>query len=322
MKPIIKVLMTLLVLVLILCSCSPGKTEKPALTSVPTAQIPTPVSEAIELTDGLGRVVKMAGPARRIISLSPSNSEIIFALGAGSALVARDDFTNFPEEASTLPSIGGAGSEFNLESITGLNPDLILAAEIIPIEQIKALEDLKINVFMLSNPVDFDGLYANLTAAGALTGKNDVALSLISDIKARLAVIEDKVAGAENQPTVFYELDGTDPSKPWTTGPGTFINLLLEKAGGKNIASDLEGAWVQISQEELIIRNPDIILLGDSIYGVTAEQVATRPGWENMSAVRKKRVVPINDDLVSRPGPRLIEGLETVAQALHPELFQ
>jgi iron complex transport system substrate-binding protein len=132
-----------------------------------------------------------------------------------------------------------------------------------------------------------------------------------------------KVAGVTEKPKVFYELDATDPARPFTAGKGTFIDLLITQAGGENIAASFEGEYPQISQEELIVQDPDVILLGDALYGgITAESVAARPGWGDLAAVKNNRVLPFNDDLVSRPGPRMIDGLETLAALLHPDLVQ
>jgi iron complex transport system substrate-binding protein len=121
--------------------------------------------------------------------------------------------------------------------------------------------------------------------------------------------------------SLFYEMDGTDPAKPYTAGKGTFITQLIERAGGHNIASDLEG-YPQLSLEQVVAADPAFIILGDVRYGVTPESIAERPGWENLSAVKNGKVFPFNDDLVSRPGPRLVDALEELAKMLRPELFE
>jgi iron complex transport system substrate-binding protein len=128
------------------------------------------------------------------------------------------------------------------------------------------------------------------------------------------------IATTTTRPLVFYELDATEPTKPWTAGPGTFVDQLIARAGGTNLGGSLDGAWVQISQEVLILDDPDIILLGDSAYGITSEQVAARAGWENLKAVTNGQVYPFDDNLVSRPGPRLVDGLIEFARILHPEI--
>ncbi len=258
-----------------------------------------------------------------MISLAPSNTEILFAIGAGKQVVARDDFSNYPEETKDIPSAGGNMGKYSLEEITRLQPDLVLASPLTPADAIKSLKDITPNVFVVDNPKDLDGMYANLTTIAALTGHTAEAETLVSDLKARVQVIQEKTAGITEKPKVFYELDATEPAKPWTSGPGTFIDKLIVMAGGQNIGSILTGDFAQMSQEELIVQNPEIILLGDALYGgIKPEQVAARPGWDAIQAVKDQRVFEFNDDLVSRPGPRMVQGLEELLKIIHPELFQ
>jgi iron complex transport system substrate-binding protein len=274
------------------------------------------------LTDGLGREITLAGPAQRIISLAPSNTEILYEVGAGGQVVAREDFTNFPPEALDLPSIGGGFSELNIELILSLEPDLVLAASLTAAEQIQALEDLGLTVFQISNPADLDGLYDNMRIVAQLTGHEEDAEAAIGVLQVRVEVILEILADTTEQPLVFYELDSTDPSAPWTAGAGTFIDTLITLAGGANMGAAFEGSWVTISAEEILAQDPAIIILGDSIWGVTPEDVAARPGWETLSAVANGTIYPFNDDLASRPGPRMVAGLEELAKLIHPELFE
>jgi iron complex transport system substrate-binding protein len=145
---------------------------------------------------------------------------------------------------------------------------------------------------------------------------------LNESLKARYATVIQKVSQAKAAPTVFYEIDATDPTKPYTSGPGTFIDLVITLAGGKNIGGELKDAFAQISSEELVKQNPDLIVLGDALYGVTPESLAQRAGWNALSAVKDKQVFAFDDNLISRPGPRLIDGLEQMAKLIHPELFK
>ena len=124
------------------------------------------------------------------------------------------------------------------------------------------------------------------------------------------------------RPTVYYELDGTDPSKPYTAGPGSFVDALIARAGGANIGATLSSQYAQISLEQLLVANPDLILLGDSAYGTTPESVKQRSGWGGLTAVKNGNIFPFDDNLVSRPGPRLVDGLEALAKLLHPDLFK
>jgi cobalamin transport system substrate-binding protein len=296
-----------LLIVLSLAACAPAAVEAPAA--------------SIVLTDGLGREVTLAAPAQAIVSLAPSNTELLFGVGAGDQVVAREDFSNYPEAALDLPSIGNT-QEYSLEMIVSLQPDLVLAADVNAPEQIKAIEDLGITVFQITNPVELEGLYENMRIVAQLTGHETETEAWIETAKERVAAVEETIARADTTPTVFYELDATDPTKPWTSGSGTFIDTLITMAGGANIASAMDTPWAQYSQEELIIQDPQIILLGDAMWGVTPEMVAERPGWEGISAVVNGQVQSFNDDLVARPGPRLIDGLEALARAIHPELFE
>lgn len=293
------------------------------LAACATASAPTPGPAAVlTVTDGLGRTLNLDPNPQRVISLAPSNTEILYAVGAGGLVVGRDDFSNFPEEARALPSVGGSMGDYNLEQIANLQPDLVLAAEINTPEQVKALEDLGIQVYYLSNPTDLEGVFQNLLIVGELTGRQSQAEELAASLRARVEAVGQKVAGASVRPKVFYELDGSEPSKPWTTGKGTFMDLLIGLAGGENIGSGMDSAWGQLSLEALLLADPDFILLGDAAYGVTPEQVAARAGWEQLKAVQTGQVIPFNDDMASRPGPRLVDALEILARTLHPELFE
>jgi iron complex transport system substrate-binding protein len=315
MKRIIFLFAFLITLGLLSGACTPAA----IITQTATAE-PSPT--AMTFIDGLNRTVSLPATPARIISLAPSNTEILYAIGAGAQMIARDEFSDVPADAKALPTVGGNMGKYDLEKITSLKPDLVIAAEINTPEQVKALEDLKINVYYLSNPTDLPGMYANLATVGKLTGHQPEADKLIESLKSRVKAVEDKMTGVTNQPKAFYELDGTDPAKPWTTGPGTFMDQLIKMAGGTNAAANMNTQWGQISQEELLIQNPEVILLGDAAYGVTPDQLKQRPGWDKIKAVANGNIQTFDDNLVSRPGPRLVDGLETLARLLHPELYK
>lgn len=328
-----KLTLTLIVLAVLLAACAPAATPQPPAAPTPeptTASKPTttpeptaaPVDQSISLTDGLQRQVKLAKPAQRIVSIAPSNTELVFAVGAGAQLVGRDELSDYPAEAASVQSIGSTYGQLNTEAIIALKPDLILAAEINPPEQVKSLEDLGLTVYWLANPQDFDGLYANIKIIGTLTGHAAEADQLSQSIEARYKAVIEKIAVSSKKPSVFYEIDATDPTKPYTVGPGTFIDKLIDLAGGYNIGQALKDQFAQISSEELVKVNPDIIVLGDALYGVTPESLAQRAGWDKLSAVQNNAVYTFDDNLVSRPGPRLIDGLEGFAKLFHPELFK
>jgi iron complex transport system substrate-binding protein len=301
----------ILTLGLLLAACAPAATPAP-----------TPTPAALTLVDGLGRTVTLPGPAQRIVSLAPSNTEILFAIGAGPQTVGRDELSDYPEAAKIVASIGSTFGPLNTEVIVATRPDLVLAAEINSPEQVKALEDLGLAVFWLANPKDYAGLNQNLLTVGALTGHTAEAQALADSLTARVTAVTEKLKAISARPRVFYELDATDPTKPFTVGPGTFMDTMLTLAGAANVAAGLDNPYPQISSEELVQQNPEVILLGDAAFGVTAESVAQRPGWSALAAVKDNRILAFDDNLASRPGPRLVEGLEQLAKLLHPELFK
>ncbi len=291
------------------------------LSACGTPAAPTQAAAAITLTDGLSREVKLAAPAQRVISIAPSNTEILFAIGADKQVIARDNLSDYPEAAKNVQDIGSAYEALNTELIVSLKPDLILAAEINTPEQVKALEDLGLTVYYLKNPTTLEEMYANLNIVAQLTGREKESAALIESLKARVAAVDKKIIPLSSRMNVFYEIDATDPAKPYTAGKGTFITLLIERAGGYNIAADIEG-YPQLSLEQVVVADPAFIILGDAAYGVTPESIAARPGWENLSAVKNNQIFPVDDNLFSRPGPRLVDGLEALAKLLRPELFK
>jgi len=303
-----KVLSLLLFITLLITACAPSV-------------IPTP--EPFTVNDARGKSFDFTQPAQKIISLAPSNTEILFAIGAGKQVVGRDSFSDYPAEAQAVADIGGGFGALNTEIILAAQPDLVLAGDLTPAEQIQSLENLGLKVFVLGNPTDLTGMYANLRLVAHMTGHEQETETLVASLQAREKAVNEKLAGVTERPLVLYELDGTDPNAPWVPGPGTFVDTLIHQAGGENLGAALDGAWVQVSLEVLIEKDPDLILLGDAQWGgVTPEMVAARGGWEALTAVKEGKIYPFDDNTVSRPGPRLGDGLEAMAKFLHPELFK
>jgi iron complex transport system substrate-binding protein len=314
----LRVIVQLFSACLFLAACAPQATASPAPTVVPS----TPTATTITLTDGMNRTITLAGPAGRVVSLAPNLSEILFAIGAGSQVVGRDEFSDFPAEVKSLPSVGGSMGKLNPEAILNLKPDLVLAAGINTNDQVLSLEKLGLTVFMLPNPTTMDEMYQNLETVARLTGRQAETGKLIDSLKQRVAAVDAKIASVKERPLVYYELDGTDPNAPYTAGPGSFVDQLIQEAGGQNVGSILKDQWAKISVEQLLVKNPDIIILGDFAYGVTIEKLKQRAGWSTLKAVKDGKIATFDDNTVSRPGPRLVDGLETMAKLFHPELFQ
>ncbi len=316
-------ILTLLITLLVGCAPAPQTTPEvdPAPTEVASTEAAATEAETyLVASDGLGREVTLAAPAQRIVTLAPSLTEFVFAVGAGEQLVGRDDLSDFPAEAADVASIGSTFGDINTEAILALEPDLVLAAEINTPEQVQELESLGLTVYYLSNPLTYDELYEQVNLFGQLTGHEEEAAALAESLAARVEAVTSAVATAAEKPTVFYEIDGTDPAKPWTTGPGTFMDTMITMAGGVNIGGVLSDAFAQISAEEIVAQDPNIIILGDTLYGVTIESVAERAGWADLTAVKEGSIFAFDDNLASRPGPRLVDGLEELLKILHPEL--
>ncbi|MFH2038310.1 MAG: cobalamin-binding protein [Chloroflexota bacterium] len=319
-----KLLITLTSLTLLLAACTPAATSTtaPLDTKIPAilepTQTETPTPEPISLTDGLERTIVLASPAQRVVSLSPATTEILYAVGAGPQVVGRDMFSDYPPEALDAADIGGSWGEYNTEAIVSLNPDLVLAGGINPPELVASLEALGMTVYFLSNPNTLEELYTNIQILGRMTGHEGEAEDLITSLDDRAKAVDAALAGVTEKPVVYYELDST----PFTAGPGTFVDLLINRAGGTNFGARMESAWAQISLEQLVLADPAIFILGDSAYGETSETVASRPGWSALTAVKDQQIFAFDDNLVSRPGPRLVDGLEALARLIHPEAFK
>jgi len=301
-----------------------------ALPPAPTAAPIAPPAEAptvatatgVTVTDVAGRKVTVAATPQRIISLAPSDTEILFALDLGPKVVAVDDFSDYPPDVKNLPKIGGTNASYNFEQIVALKPDLILAAGITPPEAIKKLEDLKQTVIVLGTAqTTFASISADIALVGEVTRQADKARQVTDAMQQKLEAIKAKVATAKTRPRVYWELDATDPAKPYSVGPGNFVSDLIAMAGGTNIFENVSAPFPQVSSEQVVAADPEVIILSDAAYGITVDSVAKRPGWQALAAVKQQRVAPIDDNLVSRPGPRIVEGLEAVAKIIHPELF-
>jgi len=276
---------------------------------------------AISIVDGLGRQVTLESPAMKIVTLSPPITEILFAVGAGDQVIGRDSFSDYPEDALSLPDIGGGFSEYDLETIIALEPDLVIAGGINTPELVQSLEDLGLTVYYMANPADLDGTFNAIQNLGIISGREETASELVNTLETRKNAVTEALAGVEEKPYVYYELDATAPSKPFTPGANTFYSSMIDMAGAENIGDTLESEWAQISLEQLLVEDPDLILLGDAMWGITPESVAERAGWGSLTAVKEDKVFPFDDNLIARIGPRQIDGLEALAAIFHPDLF-
>ena len=254
----------------------------------------------------------------RIVSLAPSNTEILFDLNIEEKIVGVTDYCDFPEAAKNKEKVGGF-SDPNIEKIISLKPDLVIATGMHE-KQVEELEKLNIPSVVL-DPKDFDGMFDSIEIIGKAVGCEPEALNLVETLKARVKEVDDKISGIpENErPKIYYELW---PSPITSVGPGTFVDSIIQLAGGENIAGDAKKAYPEYSQEMIIDKNPDIIIF--SHHGSSqqsAEDILERPGWQDINAIKNDKVFYIEENIVQRATPRLVDGLEHLARIIHPELF-
>lgn len=267
----------------------------------------------VTVTDMTGREVKLAAPAARIVALTAADCEILWALGAGDALVGRGAYCDYPAEVLDVPSVE-SGYETNVEQILGLEPQLVLMGKMAQSEaQVAMLESAGIAV-VVSDAQDIQGVYEAISMIGALTGKNAEAAALIAQMQADFAALK---ATAGISGAVYFEVSPLEYGL-WTAGGGTFLQETADILGLTNSFADLDG-WAQISQEQVIGRNPDYIVTLTADYGVTpspVEEILSRAGWETVTAIRNGAVYYGSSDALTRPGPRLVEGARQLLDAL------
>jgi iron complex transport system substrate-binding protein len=266
----------------------------------------------ISVVDDLRRMVDLPHPAERIVSLAPSITECLFALGAADQVKGVTDFCNYPPEAGLKPHVGGMINP-SIEAVVGLEPDLIvLSMEGNIREDFRRLTSFGTPVFV-SNPRTLEGIYRSLRALGTLTGKEAIARHFVAGLTSRENAIR---SAAEGKPPVRVLLF-VSVQPLMCAGSNTFIDELLRVAGGTNLASRAHGTYPQYSRENVITDDPEVIIVMSDILARGATLTALFPEWGSVDAVRKGRVFRIDADIVSRPGPRALDALEKLFHILH-----
>jgi iron complex transport system substrate-binding protein len=313
------------ILTLTLAACVPPGTPSPAATETVAASpaatesvAPSPLAYPLSLTDDAGRQVTITAAPTRIVSLAPSNTEIVCALAACDDLVGVTDFDDYPAPVKDVTHVV-VGAVVDVEKVVAAQPQLILAAgnELTPTAVIDQLTRLGYAVVSLY-PHDLYGVYQDISLVGEAIDAQRQAGDLVASMKARADAVSAAVAGAA-QPRTFYEV-GVFEGSIYTAGRDSFLASLISLAGGDPITGDPASTAIQL--EDLIAADPQLILLGDAAYdsSITAATVAARQGWGDMTAVKEGRiVVMLDDEVITRPGPRIVDGLEALARAIHPE---
>lgn len=272
-----------------------------------------PADSAVSVTDDAGRVVTLPRPARRVVSLIPSATETLLALGAGDHVVGRTDFDTSPAVAG-LPSVGG-GLDPSLESLVALRPDVVIGWSEAKNPKIRErLAELGIPLFTVQT-TDTTDLFRTVGNLGRLVGRTRAADSLSASLRGELEAVRASVTGLP-RPSVFY-IVWYDP--PMTAGPRTFISQIVEVAGGRTVFPDVQGDWPTVSVEELVRRQPDVVVLPVGEMKGRLEELRRTPGWSELRALHEGRVAQLPADLLNRPGPHLGQAARALRDALHPE---
>jgi len=304
-----------LALLMLAASCAVTGTPAPSSTPQPSASALVATFPAT-VTDFQNRSVTVSKRPERVVSIGPSITEFLFALGAGPRVVGVDDFSDEPAAAAQVEKVGGI--KVNFEKVVSLKPDIVLIVKFSD-GTIEKLASAGLLVLVV-DPQSAGDVARTAILLGRAVGSDGETMA--RDIQKRVDDVRSKTAAAANKPRVYHEIDASDPAKIFTVGPGSYIHDLIEIAGGVNIAAKATSAYPQLSAEEILRSDPEIIVLAAADYSAKPDQVTARAGWSAISAVKNKRIVTIAPNLINRPGPRVGEAAEAYAKLVHPELFR
>lgn len=310
-----------LLLALVLCisvaACG-GKNQEAASGQETSGQETEDTAEGMRtVTDVTGRTFEVPKKVERVVALSAGDCEILYALGGGDLLVGRGEYCNYPEEALNVGAVQ-SGSETNIEQIIALEPQIVFMSKMDQtVEQVEALEKAGIAVCM-NTETDIEGVYASIRVMGEAIGHQEQAEEVVAEMQNTFAELQEKVKDKEGG-SIYFEVSPLEYGL-WTTGTGTFMNEIAEMLGLTNIFADVTG-WAEISEEQVLERNPDYIVTSTMYYGegmTPEEEIQGRAGWQDVTAVKDGQVYNANSDQISRPGPRLAEA----AQMLYDFVYE
>ncbi len=298
-----------------------GETQRPVgVRGAVTAATPSTDTFPTVVRDDLGRRVRIPAAPRRIISLSPSHTECLYALGVGDHVIATDSYSDFPPSVKAKATLT-CWPRPPMERIVALKPDLVVlfteSSDIV--DQLQRLGIPVLKYF----PTSIDGAYRTLRSLGQAVGRQSGAQSLIAEMQQRLRDLELRLRGAKPR-RVMFELDAMDPARPFVAGGAGLYGEAMERAGALNVFGDVHSPAFAVSAEQVLLKSPEVILLGDSSTPVNPQspaKVAARPGWGPVPAVRSGWIFPVKSELLTRASPRLIDGIREIARRVHPDRF-
>ena len=271
---------------------------------------------AVTVTDMGGREITLKEPATRVVALTAADCEILYAIGAGDTLVGRGEYCDYPAEVFDVPSVQ-SGYETNLEQIIALEPQVVLMGTMAQsLEQVEALEKAGIAV-VVSDAQDIEGVYTAIRMIGKLMGYNENAEALVAGMQKTFADLSELAAG-DGSESIYFEVSPLQWGL-WTAGSGTFMDEITQLLGLKNAFADVEG-WGEISEEQVIERAPDYIVTITMYFGegpTPEEEIMSRAGWENIPAVAGGKILNLQNNELSRPGPRLADGAEMLYEFIY-----
>ena len=317
--------MSLLLVAGVFAGCSTGgNTGADSGSSTPETTGSAPVEDAsadgITVTDMTGREVKLAAPAQKVVALTAADVEILYAIGAGDALVGRGEYCNYPPEVFDVEAVQ-SGSETNVEQVIALEPELLIMDTMAQSEkQVEQFENAGIPVFV-TDAKSIDDTYVATEKIGILMGKEAEASQVVSGMKqvfADLASKVDETAAGGEEKTIYFEVSPIEFGL-WAAGSDTFMNEVADILKLKNIFGDVQG-WAEVSEEQVIERNPDIILTVGMYFGdgpTPIESILSRPGWDGITAMKNQAIFNLANDELTRPGPRLAEGAKLLYEFVY-----
>ncbi|HOG01934.1 MAG TPA: ABC transporter substrate-binding protein [Clostridia bacterium] len=303
-----------------------GPTAAPTLapSAAPTAALtPEPTVDAsVTVTDMTGKEVTLPAPATKIVALTASDCEILYAIGAGTTLVGRGTYCDYPAEVAQVPSVQ-SGPDTNIEQIIALAPQAVVMSTMAQTEeQIAQIEAAGIRV-VVSDAQDIAGVYTAIGLLGRLTGHDAEAAALVDSMKSTFETVAAQAEAKGAGGTIYFEVSPLQYGL-WTAGGGTFMDEVAGMLGLTNVFSDLSG-WAEVSEEQVIARNPDYILTVSMYYGegpTPEQEILSRAGWENIPAVKNGAILNLQNNELSRPGPRLADGAQMLYDFIFVELAQ
>lgn len=298
---------------------TPAAQEQNAGANAGNEQAAAQTEYPLTVQDSSGQEFTFESAPQRIVSLAPSDTEVLFALGLDEQIVGVSDLDDYPEAVKDKPRMGT--SKVNVEAVVAAQPDLVVTASFINEATAKSLGDLGIKVFQ-SEPKTIQDAIEHIKLIGTITDHQAQAAEVVAKMEQELKSVTEAVKSvSEDQKKKVY----IEFSPGWTVGRGEFMDEMITLAGGINVASDIEG-WSEINEENIIQADPDVILYAKSLVyennQTLADIIKARGGWDQIKAIKEDQVFGLEDNLLSRPGPRITQGLIEVAKAIYPDLVQ